>query len=257
MYKPLLTPMVHARSQHLLKDVLHKTPSRDEYASPHHSTLTFGYSDMYMSDMQHAAAGKPAKADNELGIPVEAVRESELDFENFKRREEFRDEFGGDGELYGRPQDLISRPGTPSTFAAATLMEAQGAVDAYAGAADPDDVVGAERSSLVSGGKQRRRSRSSSSGTLGHHDDEDGNSEFFGRQRSVATPEPLLLRYDIDNGDDDDDYDDDAAPRPGYLGRERMESIDLDIPDGRLSTRDVLAAGGLDRGMISREPSRR
>jgi len=255
MYKPLLTPMVHARSQHLLKDVLHKTSSRDEYASPHHSTPTFGYSDMYMSDMQHTTPGKAAKADVELDIPVEAVRESELDFENFKRREEFREEFGGDGELYGRPQDLISRPGTPSTFAAATLMEAQGAVDAYAGAAD----VG-ERSSLEE--QRRGRSRStSSSGTLGHHDEHDGDgdaeSEFFGRQRSAATPEPLLLHYDIENGNDGDDGDDDVAPRPDYLGRERMESIDLHIPDGRLNTRDVLAAGGLDRGMVSREPSRR
>ena len=51
---------------------------------------------------------------------VELVAEEDLDFENFKKRAEFREEFGGDGELYGRPDDLISRPGTPSTMATMT-----------------------------------------------------------------------------------------------------------------------------------------
>jgi hypothetical protein len=48
---------------------------------------------------------------------MEIVAEADLDFENFKKRAEFREQFGGDGVLYGRPDDdLSSRPGTPSTF---------------------------------------------------------------------------------------------------------------------------------------------
>ncbi|GIZ37497.1 hypothetical protein CKM354_000094200 [Cercospora kikuchii] len=37
-------------------------------------------------------------------------------FEHYKNRPEFRDEAGGDGELYGRAGDMI-RPGTPSSIA--------------------------------------------------------------------------------------------------------------------------------------------
>lgn len=53
---------------------------------------------------------------------VEIVAEADLDFENFKKRAEFREQFGGDGELYGRPDDMSSRPGTPSTFTTLTEM---------------------------------------------------------------------------------------------------------------------------------------
>jgi hypothetical protein len=49
-----------------------------------------------------------------------------LDFENFKKRAEFREQFGGDGELYGRPDDFSSRPGTPSTFATFTEVSPYG-----------------------------------------------------------------------------------------------------------------------------------
>jgi hypothetical protein len=65
--------------------------------------------------MQSQEPDKPTNTAQDMPN-VEIVAESDLDFENFKKRAEFREQFGGDGELYGRPDDFSSRPGTPSTF---------------------------------------------------------------------------------------------------------------------------------------------
>lgn len=45
--------------------------------------------------------------------PFEFIAESDLDFENFKNRSDFRGEHGGEGELFGKPDDAASRTGTP------------------------------------------------------------------------------------------------------------------------------------------------
>lgn len=130
LYKKLLTPMVHAKSQHLLKEVYGNRPiaGRDIFDAPHRRSTdrampaTPGYErfgDVFMTEMDSQQPGKQTGA---VDLPrMEVVTESELDFENFKKRAEFREQFGGDGELYGRPDDL-SRPGTPSTFTTFTDM---------------------------------------------------------------------------------------------------------------------------------------
>jgi hypothetical protein len=119
IYKKLLTPMVHAKSQHLLKEIYHSrsTGAHDIFDAPHRRSTdrarpeSMAYGDMF--EMQEP--DKPS--DIAQNMPnVEIVAESDLDFENFKKRAEFREQFGGDGELYGRPDDFSSRPGTPSTF---------------------------------------------------------------------------------------------------------------------------------------------
>lgn len=108
LYKPLITPMVSSKSQHLLKQIYTGRTSVDE------SATMGGYSDVYMENMNARAPGKKAQDRNSLGWEV--VDEHNMDFENFKNRPEFRDEAGGDGELYGRAGDVI-RPGTPSSIA--------------------------------------------------------------------------------------------------------------------------------------------
>ncbi|KNG47339.1 hypothetical protein TW65_05890 [Stemphylium lycopersici] len=130
LYKKLLTPMVHAKSQHLLKEVYgnRAIAGRDIFDAPHRRSTdrampaTPGYErfgDLFMTEMDSQQPGKQTGA---VDLPhMEVVTESELDFENFKKRAEFREQFGGDGELYGRPDDL-SRPGTPSTFTTFTDM---------------------------------------------------------------------------------------------------------------------------------------
>jgi hypothetical protein len=125
LYKKLISPMVHAKSQHLLKELYGHRASigdRNIFDAPHRRSTDrampstpYGYSDVFMAEMDPHDAGKAVPvAQNIPG--VELVAEEDLDFEHFKKRAEFRDEYGGDGALYGRPEDLISRPGTPSTF---------------------------------------------------------------------------------------------------------------------------------------------
>jgi hypothetical protein len=127
IYKKLLTPMVHAKSLHLLKEIYHSrsTIEHDIFEAPHRRSTdrarpeSLAYGDMfemYSHQPDKLTEGGPTMP------PVEIVAESDLDFENFKKRAEFREQFGGDGELYGRPDDFSSRPGTPSTFATFTEM---------------------------------------------------------------------------------------------------------------------------------------
>ncbi|CAN9312591.1 unnamed protein product [Alternaria alternata] len=131
LYKKLLTPMVHAKSQHLLKEIYgHRSNAdRDIFDAPHRRSTdrampsTPGYDrfgDYFMTEMDSHQPGKHVSGGTEIPH-MEVVTESELDFENFKKRAEFREQFGGDGELYGRPEDM-SRPGTPSTFTTLTEM---------------------------------------------------------------------------------------------------------------------------------------
>lgn len=132
LYKNLITPMVHAKSQHLLKEIYRGRLDEDDASYGNASSRpnsVFGYSDIYMNEMSPSALGKTSKK-SRGNAPFEVVAEADLDFENFKRRSDFRQEFGGDGELYGRPEDQISRPGTPSSMmsfgAASTLMGGRG-----------------------------------------------------------------------------------------------------------------------------------
>ena len=107
LFKPLMTPMVAAKSQHLLKSIYSGRTSLED------SRGMAGYSDVYMDTMDHSQPGK--SAGGAPNAPFELVSEGQMDFEHWKSRPEFGDEFGGDGELYGRPQDM-SRPGTPGSM---------------------------------------------------------------------------------------------------------------------------------------------
>jgi hypothetical protein len=105
LYQPLMTPMVNKKAQHMLKQVYGGRTSLDE------NRYAAGYSDVYMDSME---TGNPGKA-SETIPGFEIVDENNMDFENYKNRPEFREQAGGDGELYGNPADLM-RPGTPGTM---------------------------------------------------------------------------------------------------------------------------------------------
>lgn len=113
LYKRLITPMVNAKAQHLLKGIYTGRMDEDDMVAGAGS----GYSDVYMSQMAHGQPGKMAGGT----APFELVSEGDMDFEHFKKRAEFRDEFGGDGELYGRPEDM-SRPGSRATMSSMGFM---------------------------------------------------------------------------------------------------------------------------------------
>jgi hypothetical protein len=136
LYKKLITPLVHAKSVHLLKEIYGHRSHADGniFEAPHRRstdrampTTPLGYSDMYMAEMNHDYSGQ-AVTHTEMPT-VEFVAEQDLDFENFKKREEFREQYGGEGELYGRPDDYLGRPGTPSTFATMTEIGIDGPND--------------------------------------------------------------------------------------------------------------------------------
>ncbi|KAF2138684.1 uncharacterized protein K452DRAFT_233460 [Aplosporella prunicola CBS 121167] len=109
LYKPLMTPMVHAKSEHLLSQVYRGRLEADTDGS----SVT-GYSDTY--SLHNMSRKQPGKKKGPAA-PFELVTESEMDFEHYKNRPEFREEFGGDGEMYSRPGTpgtYDSRPGTPA-----------------------------------------------------------------------------------------------------------------------------------------------
>lgn len=100
LYQPLITPMVSAKSQHLLKSLYNGRMSQDGNAT------AAGYSDVYMDAMD---TNRPGKS-NGAGA-FEFVDEHNMDFEHYKNRPEFRSQAGGDGQLFGHSQDM-TRPGT-------------------------------------------------------------------------------------------------------------------------------------------------
>jgi hypothetical protein len=115
LYKKLIIPMVDAKAEHLLNQTLsphfHKrSMDRVTAASP-----MFGYSDIFMGEADDEKNfGTDQSAESQQRFEI--VQEENMDFENFKRRAEFRDQFGGDGELYGIPEDLVSHSDAPSTL---------------------------------------------------------------------------------------------------------------------------------------------
>jgi hypothetical protein len=125
LYKPLITPMVHARAQNKLAAIYGGRLTDSNNAGSGDSGSVSGYSDTYALDpMRMGHPGKKAAP----GVPgFEMVPENKLDFAYYKGRAEFGDEHGGGGMLYGRPEDIVrsdtpggssafgsdSRPGTP------------------------------------------------------------------------------------------------------------------------------------------------
>lgn len=99
LYKPLLTPMVHAKAAAALKEIYRGRLDQGDTGGE--------YSDIAMNPMLASQPGKSAEP-----APFEVVPENHLDFSYYKDRADFRDEFGGG--IYGRPEDLMTeRSHTP------------------------------------------------------------------------------------------------------------------------------------------------
>lgn len=110
LYKPLITPMVHAKAQHKLASIYAGRLSDSNADSDDINSIS-GYSDtLALDQMMPGQVGRPSK-----GLPkFEMVPENRLDFAFYKSRAEFRDEHGGHGGIYGRAED-IDRPDTPGS----------------------------------------------------------------------------------------------------------------------------------------------
>jgi hypothetical protein len=110
LYKPLMTPMVHAKAADTLEKIIQGRLGTN-------GGVAADYSDIIMHNMSTSEPGKPGG--KSADAPFEVVSESQLDFSYFKERPDFRDEFGGG--IYGRPDDLITeRSHTPKSFMGGT-----------------------------------------------------------------------------------------------------------------------------------------
>lgn len=127
LYRPLITPMVHAKAQNILASV-YGGRLTDSNNNAFDASSASGYSDTYALDpMRPHQPGRKAG-----GVPgFEIVPENRLDFEFYKSRAEFGEDHGGMGGIYGKAEDIIrsdtpgsstmwggsdtSRPGTPGT----------------------------------------------------------------------------------------------------------------------------------------------
>ena len=112
LYKPLITPMVHARAQNKLASIYAGRLSDPNTAGSDDINSISGYSDTFVMDPM--LPGQPGKM---KGVPhFEMVPENKLDFAFYKTRAEFREEHGGHGGIYGKAED-IDRPDTPASSA--------------------------------------------------------------------------------------------------------------------------------------------
>jgi len=97
LYKPLTTPMVHAKARHVLGQVYRGRLNSD-------GAVDTAFSDIALQPMNQN--GKPAQ-----DSPFEIVPEAQQDFAYYQNRSDFREE---GGEIYGRQDDLQSeRSKTP------------------------------------------------------------------------------------------------------------------------------------------------
>lgn len=123
LYRPLITPMVHAKAQNILASVYRGRLSDGREAGTGEGTSVSGYSDTYALDPMHA--GRPGKAAGSGLSGFEIVPEGKLDFEYYKNRHEFAEDHG-QGDLFGTASDM-NRPGTPdSNFGGSDSMSRPG-----------------------------------------------------------------------------------------------------------------------------------
>lgn len=102
LFRPLITPMVHAKARNVLSQVYYGRINSEPVHNPK-------YGDIGMENMQHGKAGH-RQLDN-LGGQFEIVEEANMDFTNYKHRAEFSAEHGG-RNAYGPNSDAYSDAGT-------------------------------------------------------------------------------------------------------------------------------------------------
>ena len=104
LYRPLIVPMVHKRAQNKLAGIYGGRLTDSNTAGSAEASSLSGYSDIYALNAMNA--GKPGKPAG--GVPgFEIVPENRLDFAHFKNRADFNEEHGGQGGIYGKPEDIV------------------------------------------------------------------------------------------------------------------------------------------------------
>ncbi|KAI5304876.1 hypothetical protein KEM56_005773 [Ascosphaera pollenicola] len=117
-YKQFMTPMVHAKAAEALETILE---ARRSDGTTDFADTVDHYSDIALHNLDSAGANQTNDAKrvsarkSAVAKGFELVNENQLDFAYFKERPEFREEFGGEGGMYGAVEDYMpDRAGTPS-----------------------------------------------------------------------------------------------------------------------------------------------
>ena len=189
LYSKLMTPMVHAKAQHVIGQVY-----RGRLNPENSNSAPMGYSDIAMDPMSRDVPGKTARFAPEQQKEknmFEVVPESHLDFGYFKDRTDFSEEHGGDGELYGRPQDLVSeRSSTPRSF-----LGRDGGSPSSSRASSPGPDAGSGRQSPQQQLRQmspayRDHSRQSSAGRRDlYHNSNESERDLLSGAQPIGTAE--------------------------------------------------------------------
>ncbi|KFY55627.1 hypothetical protein V496_06936 [Pseudogymnoascus sp. VKM F-4515 (FW-2607)] len=119
LYKPLTTPMVHARAQSILASIYSGRLSNPNNPDTNDIASVSGYSDTFTLSTMKAPhgghGGGPGKLQQNLIPGFEVVPESQLDFSFYKNRAEFGDDHGA-GDIFTRTPNPYDRPGTADTY---------------------------------------------------------------------------------------------------------------------------------------------
>ena len=100
LYRPLTTPMVHARARQVLDQIYR---GRQDLGG---KGLGSSCSSIALQPMSTEETGRPIPSSWQNVAPLQMVPEGHQDFDHFKYHADFRYEFSGG--IYGRPEDLIS-----------------------------------------------------------------------------------------------------------------------------------------------------
>lgn len=217
LYKPLITPMVHANAQHRLAAIYRGRLSDPNNPDDHNDDFASisGYSDTYGLDaMNKGKAG--AAAARAPGMPgFEVVPESKLDFSYYKDRAEFGDEHGA-GDIYQRAPDPYERPGTADTFRSGYGRSTPGSSRAGSPAPPMPPMPGAYGGSAV--GTSYAAGYAQPTGGQWEAEGDVGMNGGYGRRdRSLSQTREGLVR-NAQGVPVSTPYADDGSVAPGFLG---------------------------------------
>lgn len=136
LYKDLIIPMVHKKSEHLLPKILGTSTmhNRKDSSSNVHDDddvegvdaaasrpmVPYAEGPIHMSPLgqdrrlatsdEHGCTASESGSTTALvpGFEIEAVSEADMESERWRAKPEFREGFGGDGELFGRAEDAVT-----------------------------------------------------------------------------------------------------------------------------------------------------
>ncbi|KAI5299147.1 hypothetical protein KEM55_002518 [Ascosphaera atra] len=141
-YKQFMTPMVHAKAADALEKILESRRGAGGVTGI--VDPSGGYSDIALHtldpvDGPDGKGGKRESVRKSINKDFEVISENQLDFAYFKDRPEFREEFGGEGAMYGYSDEYLppEAQGAMGYYRSATPTGLRAPTPGYADAPTP------------------------------------------------------------------------------------------------------------------------